>query len=333
MVTNAPLPVVSFTKERLFLDVDDFRQQYLGEKDIDFSRTLTWNIRGDFLTDLAFLNYAWAPSEIASPIVVYIGAGGRERNIALLSTMYPEIEWHLYDTSGIDEDPFKDTQTINARGKKNITLYQPPYHHNDYERWVFTTGVLLISRIYLEPKDKGYTAEERQHLVDMKEQLKLYKLINPNYALIRFRPPHIHDEVGNFLEFPYGLSFKTPYRSSYATHTMLLVEDKNSYVKWDLKFYDDGMYFHDTVTRPIGIFRNAWLPYRSKRTVIDPPELLDDYDSNFEVHTFLSFLRKRKYGDTLPPYDEVGELSKGLSKWLMPNVENPLSKLRTEQNK
>ena len=87
--------------------------------------------------------------------------------------------------------------------------------------------------------------------------------------------------------------------------------------KWDCTKYQSQMFYHNVTVRETFVYSNPFLEVTEKlisnsdpdKALIDPPELLNDYDSLAETNILLSYLNKVK--KDLP--DEMGPETKVLS--------------------
>ena len=123
-----------YTQEDLFLNPNDPEMAYRRRKD-ENKGSIAWGQRKLFLVLIQFLSLFWDPKKVSKPVVVYAGAAPGT-NIGIVSQLFPEIVFHLYDPA-----PFK------VKSNPHIHLYQQYFTNEDAKQWSGRDDVYFISDI------------------------------------------------------------------------------------------------------------------------------------------------------------------------------------------
>lgn len=312
--------VVDTSKTRDFERKDQYYSpgvsnvQYRSRKN-EYRKILKWGQRKLTIGAIQFFNHYWDPVKHPNPKCVYVGAAPG-LTIITLSKLFPQIEWHLYDTT-----PFPK----GVRDIKNVHIYEAYFEDKDVETWKGEKSVFFISDIRNKEydnttgPDKKWT-NEAIVINDMKKQEKWVYLINPVSALLKFRLPWIgdpNDKVNKgFYKTKFGIF---PYISG---HVLLqswlgptstegrLVPVRNSQGEyysnpWDCVEYENFMYYHNNYARQDYNYKN---PFGDGN--VDGQELTGDWDSSNEVRIWRDYLIKMGLPDT---QDNVVKLSRTLT--------------------
>ncbi len=209
-----------FTAKNLFLTDDSPRLPYerRGLKG-DYGTVLHWGQRKLILSEIYFLTHYWNPQLHPHPLCVYAGAA-KGTHITLLSHLFPDFEFHLYDPS-----PFSIEQTDRIR---IFTGEKKGFFTNDVAATYKNKNVFFISDIRtadhrairehheikrnvesLQETDEHTREEilrctwkENEDAIwkDMLVQQEWVMTMNPLHALLKFRLPwaveHTDEMVG-----------------------------------------------------------------------------------------------------------------------------------------
>jgi len=256
---------MDFNLEYAFVDSNHPSMKY-RRRNNEQKRSVAWGQRKLFLSEVYFLTWYAVQDQ---PIVVYAGAAPGT-HIPFLATMFPEIEWHLYDPRAF---------TIQPTDK--IHIYQQYFTDEDAQKWV-GKDVLFISDI----RTADYRSQEKQeneHSVveDLRMQERWYRAMKPASGYLKFRLPY-YDGYNNGKEFQYlsGQVVKQPWAPQSSTETRLIPDGGET--MWDLQKYEEQMFYH-----------NAHIREAVRYRVQPLGELLHDFDSCFEREIFDCYLESR----------------------------------------
>lgn len=280
---------IQFVNDMLELQSDDPQREYYSRKVYDDKPTylVHWGQRKLLLNEIAFLTYFWDPKEVPDPVIVYVGAAAGD-HIPILLELFPQIsEMHLYD-------PAK----FSIRPTDKIFIYNQLFTKEDAEIWDERDDIFFISDIRVrEGEYDDYTQEENERGIveDHQRQLRWVEIINPVQAHLKFRTPFPVSKEFYEMEYFDGIVFFQPWAPINSTETRLIPsKGKNGKYKkkiWDSKKHEEQLFYHNTVLRDNLIYNNPFLK-SSNSIPIDPPELLNDYDSVAETIILRDYLVK-----------------------------------------
>lgn len=267
-----------FTYSDLLLNVTDPQMDYHRRKDEE-KTSIHWGQRKLLLTLIQFITNYWDPIKVPNPKLVYAGAAPGI-NIKIVSDLFPEMEFHLYDPA-----KFK----IKASDK--VQLYNQYFTDEDAKKWADKSDVYFVSDIrtadYTLAKDLD--DNEKQIMGDMEMQMKWYKIIKPVKAHLKFRLPYTGGKRPPRVEYLHGIIYKQPWAPQTTTETRL-VPDGDKMVSWCSQLYQDQMFYHNVIMREQYKYYN---PFTETKEPIDKPELLNDWDSTTEAKIWEKYLIKR----------------------------------------
>lgn len=293
-----------------------FRDEYIKSKQKDSEyyqpesnfNTVKWGQRKLLMTELYLLLYEYPKLSIANPHLIYVGAAPGN-HIPFLAKIFTEVTFHLYDKSEFEFEPLPNTIIYKE-------FFTDSHAYNWYsirDRCIFVSDI----RSPDFKKEGKYTKEMENFIVrDMSLQKKWIEIIRPKIFMLKFRLPYwipeskyrktktqkqlkntkdqkhkeelcrIQDNeiICNYLE---GKIIKQPYTSPFSAETRLIGQ-KISFRDYSLSSYESKMFYHNKYTRRDFRFSNPV----SKNRVIWYPELLDDYDSTYEIMILKKLLEK-----------------------------------------
>ena len=183
------------------------------------------------LSEMQLLLY-YAPKDIDVHIVYAGSSPGTSINI--LTKLFPQCYWYLID-------PRKMDKRLNNNDK--IKEIKNEYFLNSnaeyYKKLLKGKYVLFLSDIRTEdPEEKDI--QENNEL-----QMNCVKILNPDYALLKFRIPRINENY-KYLD---GKIYLQMYAANASTETRLLVK-KNAPIKtYSLDKYEGQIYYHNRISR------------------------------------------------------------------------------------
>ena len=283
---------MEFQQKDLFLNSDDPEEEYRRRED-DVKKAISWGQRKLLLTVTQFLTYFLDLETTPNPVVVYAGAASGI-NIAIISTLFPEVEWHLYDPA-----KFKVKKT------DKIHLYQQCFTNKTAEEWA-DKDIYFISDIrtadYVKAKDLD--DNEKRIVKDMNMQKKWVEIMKPVKSQLKFRLPYSGGNRPNKVRYFSGIVIKQCWAPQTSTETRLVVGQKLKYKNWNCKKYEYQLFYHNVIIRENNHYLN---PFTNQLEGVDPPELMTDWDSRCEVQVWMDYLSFRKAAVT---QDNVMALSR-----------------------
>src|SRR3990172_8375226 len=148
-----------------------------------------WCQRKLLLSEIEFFTFFWDPVKVPRPKCIYVGAADG-KHIQTLSDFFPKIEFHLYDPRNFNPI-LKDNRKIH--------IYQQYFTDQDAEKWSARNDVFFISDIRTGNHLRdGMVNFERSVVKDMGDQERLYEIINPVRALLKFRFPYTQGEFDRY---------------------------------------------------------------------------------------------------------------------------------------
>ncbi len=311
-----------FTKEDLFINPSDPELPYRRRKDEE-KTSIHWGQRKLLLVLVQFLTLFWDPVKVPKPIVIYAGAAPGT-NIGIVSMLFPEIEFHLYDPS-----PFKIKPT------DKIHIYQDYFTDDVAKQWSGRDDILFVSDIRTGDytSAKNLDENEAQIMKDMQMQMDWLTIINPVEGHLKFRPPYTGGNRPDSINYLSGHVLKQPWGPQTTTESRL-VPIKDSETKkwkitpWSTQKYQDQMFNHNVIIRekckyfnPFGKGGNGTDNKgtgddgnsTNRTDPIDSPELMNDWDSRAETQIWMDYLKNRSKN---PDQESVLALSRLITKKL-----------------
>lgn len=272
-----------YTKKDLFLNPTDQELPYRRRKDEE-KTAIHWGQRKLLLILIQFLSLFWDQKKVPNPIVIYAGAAPGT-NIAVVSQLFPEAEFHLYDPN-----PFKINNT------DRIKLYQQLFTNKDAKKWSGRNDIYFVSDIRTADYQKTRNLDEYETQIqsDMIKQMEWVQIINPVQAHLKLRFPYTGGGRPTHVNYLYGYVLKQPWGPQTTTETRLVPirndKDQWSMAVWSSQKYQDQMFHHNVIIREQYKYIN---PLENNNTPIDSPEILNDWDSRTEAQILMDYLRCR----------------------------------------
>lgn len=273
---------VPLEETMLYLPPDHPQREYYRRRETgDKVITLHWGQRKLLITEIEFLTKFWDPEETSNPVIVYVGAAGGE-HIPILEKLFPQIsEFHLYD-------PAK----FHISSTDKIHIYNQLFSDDDAEKWKDRDDVFFISDIRTGNYKTMSTEEnERAILRDMDFQKNWVEIIKPVKSHLKFRLPYPDFEEVTDIDYFDGVVMFQPWAPITSTETRLVPHSSLDYTNYNSLVYEEQLFYHNTVTRNQQTFCNPFAG-SNKASPINPPELLNDYDSVAESIILKEYLEK-----------------------------------------
>jgi len=306
----------AFTHDSLLLKKSDARMKYYRRNKED-KKAIHFGQRKLLLSEIWFLiNYVEKAkfSNVSSigndikitPHVVYAGAADGT-HIAILSELFPNITFHLYDP-----------RKFRIKSTDKIFIYNQYFTNKDASYWKdqqkINNNIFFISDIRTaDYRTMSPEINEETIISDNRLQEKWVKIIKPVAAFCKYRPPYPITAKYKTFKYLDGLIFKQPWAPQTSTETRLLIktQENNRIAEkdYDTELYQDQMFYHNTVIRE---------QFRYSADNIDAPELLNDWDSTAEYEILKQyFINKNNEEDV---ENKVKKLSKEITERLLQHL-------------
>lgn len=233
------------------------RQPY--EEIIEPQTALHWGQRKLIISEIEFLTLYGSNGDTSSPpLVVYAGAAGGH-HIPYLSSMFPHLDFHLYDPA-----PFaiKASDKIKIFNEKMTDKVAASYASLSPATRVPVAGrdVLFISDIRTvanpstirDPKARAKAKEQYSMRIaeDNAMQLSWTQKMNPVSSMVKFKLPYEDVETGTskdgYTMYPRGHVHLPVWGKQSTTETRLIFEDPHDLRKYRHKKYEEQMaYFNN----------------------------------------------------------------------------------------
>jgi len=277
------------------------------------NRPIHWGQRKLGLALVQFLTFYWNPKEIPDPVVVYAGAA-HGVNIGAVSKLFPDVRFELYDPGNFLIKETDKIKIYNQLFTMEETAKQWKEYIEDREKKGLPNNVFLVSDIRREIShiEEGVTLETEEKIwEDMMMQAKWYEFIKPHKAQLKFRLPYVDKNTkhrfGNYVPYLSGTLYRGIWAPVFSTECRLVPEGyENKY--WDIKKHESQMFHFNTEVRGgrqlyINPYYETYytnpqyndIDQRSKNAIftpINPPELLNDYDSIAETNLWILYLSR-----------------------------------------
>lgn len=197
-----------------------------------------------FLSTMQFLTKYTEKDKLTH--VIYPGSAPGD-NINLLSELFPDCLWYLYDPRDIFYPELYQNEKIR---KIVVDYFTDPLIDELLGELGNDANMLLISDIRV-------CAEENEDTVDrdMKLQADWVRKIRPDYASLKFRIPRIFGDKYSYLD---GELYLQMFARVSSTECRLVVNKRNlEDVEYDLSIYEGLMYYFNRRARVLCYSKNT----------------------------------------------------------------------------
>lgn len=306
-----------FTSADLLLTENTGKMKYQETGDW-IKKNLHWGQRKLFLSEVEFFSIFWKPREIPNPLCVYAGAAPG-KHIPLLSEMFPNIEFHLYDPAHfaiqnsnkikIFNKYFTDDVAKKYSNKNNI-FFICDIRTSDFEgqkkKLIAKNELLKDEEIELAAREEN----ESQIFGDMRMQEQWVLIMNPEHCLLKFRLPYPNLTNKSSITYLFGKVFFQIWAPGRSNETRLKPtrNENGQYfqINWNIIEYDERCYYFSKVIREEYQYQNF---FTENNEPLDDPELLNDYDSTAEAFIFKLYFNLI-LNDNFDIYNKVKQISK-----------------------
>lgn len=271
---------MSFTDKDEILNETDPEEAY-RRRNNEEKTAISYGQRKLLMTLISFLvNHCL---DVANPTVVYAGAAPGV-NIGIAASLFPQFTFHCYDPAKF---------AIKTDVSKKIITYQKKFTDELAEYWAEKNkqnqNIIFISDIRTADYTQAKDLEENEHqiLSDMMLQKKWVEIIKPMRTQLKFRLPYAIPEISDELEYFDGIIYKQCFSPQSSSETRLVLTSSDlKYKTYSCKKYESQMFYHNVVVREKNKYEG----------LTDGHELLNDWDSQCEVHIWRKYV---KYSNNL----------------------------------
>jgi hypothetical protein len=215
----------------IYLNDIPYLTNYLPKKQKP-STIIHWGQFKLFLTTLQFLTNYVPKNEKTN--VLYVGSAPGH-NIPLLIDMFPNTYWYLVDPRRFDKRLYEHKRVLY----KNNTFFSDKIAHELKEE-LNKKKFLFISDI------RSNEGEEENIRFNNKQQLKWYRILNPDYTFLKLR---INRDIENF-DYLNGDILLQPFAPMASTESRLIVGKNVGMKTYNLNEYEGRFTLFNLVYRP-----------------------------------------------------------------------------------
>jgi len=280
-----------FQEKYALLNEDDTEETYRRRNDEE-KKAVSWGQRKLLMALLNFI----LNLDIKNLVIVYAGAAPGV-NIGIVADLFPNIVWHLYDPAKF---------SLKTDLKRKILIYNKKFTDETAKYWA-NKDVVFISDIRTADytKAENLTENENQILTDMEMQKRWVEIIKPIRTQLKFRLSYTGDGRKEEMEYFDGLIYKQCWAPNTSSETRLVLTDSEfKYKTYNCKKYESQMFYHNVHIREENRYEND---------VVDGEELINDWDSCYEVEIWKKYL---KFIGKEINRENIIELSKNATKLL-----------------
>lgn len=324
----------TFEKENtIFTENDSVKDVLQEDKNV---RVLIWGQLKLIMTELQFLTLYWNPQRFPNPIVIVPG-GAPGHSYVILSELFPDISFHLYDPLFKKETGY-DTR---LREHKNVEISDKLFEHEDIEFYIKEKdrGLYLMSDIrnpnWSDEDVKGIAKKQEELIMDDNAKMREWvEHLRPEYAHLKFKtPPITGDREYNYLS---GVLFKQPFIKKDSGETRLVVEKPEEDCPYETITWNRSTY--QLMTKYHNAYGRGKTRYCNLLDNSDGPMWLEqytgDYDSTYMAWIILQYFEKVRVEKT---EDNLIGMTKyiihGLQEGKMPNAFHTLQRIRRDTNR
>lgn len=261
----------------------------------DFKLTLHLGQRKLLLGCIQFLNDYGHMADI----VVYAGAAPGH-NIIILSNLFPNITFNLYDPRDFDKSLSKIDQ---------INVFQE-YFTDKIAKQYKKKRVLFISDIRTGSiTDTDFEGQIQQN---NEMQRKWHDLIKPKMGMYKFRLPYKPGKT-HYMD---GIIRLQAWGPQTTTETRLIVPKIYNMVEYDNTLYESQMFHFNVIVRQWGI-------YPSQIQSVKDTKLCDCYDCRLEIDILSNWITSMYDVENEKLYMSIDKLSEQISQFLKQNLHLP----------
>lgn len=269
----------TFKKEDLQLKPDDPTVPYY-RRSLDEKTVGSWGQFKLFLGILEYICLYHKKSINPKPIVLYIGAAPG-LSFPLLSEMFPDFQWDLWDSADFGFEP-----------TEKITINNTYFFDKDALNYTAVGNrIMFMSDIRtIDSRKAERNLVETTIWKDMLMQQEWVKIIKPFSANLKFRLPYGYVFTDKDVRYLSGRVLLQGFTGPTSTETRLvpdLVNGEYEEVSWDIRKYEAQMMYHNAVIREKALY---YTPLTNYKTFPDTDDITNNYDGCYMIYVFNLYL-------------------------------------------
>jgi len=237
-----------------------------------------------------------------SNVAVVVAGAAPGDHFVDLSNTFGFVDFHLYDPAPRGWYPPLEAKSRRwPRNERNVFLNRQNFTMDTAREWAGKKGYEHV--IFLSDLRTGDGMVTEQVEGDMENQRKMTIAIDACYSVLKFRPRYHYDDTTpdkKTLNYFDGTIYLQGYPPNHSTETRLHVTDLRSEKSYDIKKYEEQLFYHNQVTR------------NTKYVLFDPGALsYDNAHARFVKGFLLDNLRPLGQGISERDRDYRGQLKFG----------------------
>ena len=186
-----------------------------------------------------------------SNVAVVVAGAAPGDHFVDLSRTFGFVDFHLYDPAPRGWYPPLEAKSRRwPRNERNVFLNRQNFTMDTAREWAGKKGYEHV--IFLSDLRTGNGFVTEQVEGDMENQRKMTIAIDACYSVLKFRPRYHYDDTPEgkqILNYFDGTIYLQGYPPNHSTETRLHVTDLSSEKSYDIKKYEDQLFYHNQVTR------------------------------------------------------------------------------------
>lgn len=219
--------------------------------EIPWSRHLHWGQMKLLLVEIKFLIHVMRMKKTSEHVMVVYAGAAQGHHIECLSSLFPEVYFHLYDKGPWAVKESNRVKIFNEYVNEGILRQR--YSSTEYY-------MVLISDIRV-------SKDEKQIQMDMQEQLQWWKIGIWEWSMFKFRLPYIKgpEDENTTTVYPDGEIWIQPFPPKSSAETRLIVAKGASDKIYRNYEYEGKCYYHNKYERSLKYIRDDGLEFNVYR--------------------------------------------------------------------
>lgn len=237
---GAPERKALFTQADRILNLETAPRAAYNRREEEIKTIVHVGQRKLLVTEIEFITRFTMPDKLT--YVVYAGAaGGRHQEI--LNKMFPNVQFLLYDPHRFVIKTGRNRQVFQEFFTTSTAQELATKFSREDAQCLFISDVRRV--------EENITELQKQQLVlgDLQTQRIWLQILNPAASLLKFVMPYPIPGVPSTVEYFNGIIFLQPWAGATSSETRLLVTTNRSIKEYDVKQYEETLFYHNTVIR------------------------------------------------------------------------------------
>ncbi len=252
---------------------DLYIHEFTGKLDTGAEKKhVSWNERRIILSIITFGTLFWNPTDLPTPLFIYTGT---EIPTEMLCSLFPKWRWICY---------FTRARKGTVHGK-DVTVMRSRLSIEECQKWRLGSDEVVTGALDIQTSAGfGSNILLFSDNINMNENLMLLHEIKPRLASCLFIPK---ESEGSTFEWNRGILFWEAWARS-SLNFRLVIRDLETKL-WSSTELVAWSNYHNTITRG----ETHWLnPITFRSDALWPPELINDFDSTYEILILKRYLER-----------------------------------------